>query len=192
MNMQNNINQTSIAVLLILCVSPVMSDSHWQQSSAQTNVYGARSQEPTCCYSQSRLWQNTNTQSGWSVNRKNFDPNGFPQRSDYRPLRPEPLPRDTAQRNPWSVNSPGFAGKRDRAQRPNRQWSNAQYFQPAYYNYPPPVAMDRGGGWESDLMLLGIGAQGDPYFNGPSYPGYGHGLAPFGGPYGPGYPPGMW
>lgn len=201
MNMQHNVYQTSIVVLLMLYISPVLSDSNWRQGPAQTDVYGARTQQPTCCYSQNRRRQEASTGSIWSANRSGFGSSGFSRRSDDRPAQPTPLPRDAAQENPWSASaSSGFA---DRSQRYAGQWPSAAYYQPGYYNYQSPVVMDSDG-WDTGLMLppvYGYGPWSDPYLGVLGYPGLGvpgYGLTPFvsplwlGGPYSPGYVPGIW
>lgn len=216
MNKQHNVYQTSIVVLLILYISPVMSDSNWRQGPAQTDVYGARTQQPSCCYSQNSRRQEANTGSIWRANRSGFGSSGFSQRSDDRPAQPSPLPRDAAQANPWSTSaSSAFA---DRSQRYAGQWPSGAYYQPTNYqpgyyqpgyyqpeynNYPSAVALGADGS-DTGLMLppvYGYGPWNDPYLGVLGYPGLGYpgyGLTPFvsplwlGGGYGPGYAPGIW
>ncbi len=147
--------------------------------------YTQQAAEPACCYSGQRLWKQTNTQSGWSINTRQFDPYGFPLRDRYRQTQPAPLPRGVQTENPWSVSPYASLSSYQRSVPPGGEGRNAQYFQPAYYNYPPPVAV----GNDLDYVPSDFSAMGDPYLTGLAYPygsPYGPGLA-----YGPAFLPGM-
>jgi len=169
---------------IVLSASPVIADPYAQPIPvAPTNVYSVNPVEPTCCYSEQRIWKKTNTQSGWSVSPEHYQPMGFAQRDHYRPSRPTPLPRDRQEDNPWSVIPHGYAGQNYVRKNQNRsRGSNAEYFQPAGYHYPPPVR----GHNELDYVPEAFTGYGDPFLTGMAYPGYapiGYGAPWGGGPY---------
>lgn len=199
--------QSGLAVLLSIgLVVPVTADSSGQLRQRQTDIYGARQHEPTCCYSEERIWKKTGSQTGWSIDPDSYDPYGFPRRDEYRQRRPEPLPRDVEGGNPWSVTEYDYGGGSSRNARGN-PWGNAQFYQPPAYLYPAPV----GGRPGSSLSPHGLGGIDDPYlglgalgapgllYPGVFYPGPGGPLGLPGpltplGLYGPGMGlgPGIW
>lgn len=182
----------SVAVFLILSTSLLKAESFRQSVPvAQSNVYSLSPAEPTCCYSERRIWKKTSTQSGWSVNPNQFNPMGFAQRERYRSMQPAPLPRDRRELNPWSVTNQNYSAHYERRNQNRAQGSNAEYFQPGGYRYPVAA----GGYNELDYVPDALTGYGDPFLYGLAYPGYaplGYATPWGGGPYLPGaglYPP---
>lgn len=209
MSMQRQLLRTGISTLLLAWVVVAIAESRWEQLPGKTKVYGSGQPEPTCCYSESEIWKETGSQSGWSLDQRSFNPYGFPQRDSRGQRRPTPLPRDGEASNPWSVYSYGFAGDSRRSNKYDNPWDNAQYFQPASYHYPAPVYSGLGSPY--GLGMYGLGDPFDPYMGGLGgpglfypglggaglfYPGMGiYGFGPLAGPlslYGPGLIPGIW
>lgn len=159
-------------------------------------IYGSSTGEPTCCYSQSRIWRKTNSQSGWSVQRHSFDPWGFPERESYQAVRPTPLPRGTQLDNPWTMQGSASGRSHGYSRMLSGPGPNADYFQPAPWHYPPPAsptyATAYGMTSEAELEPFGFTGPVDPYLAGLWSPAlFGPGvlnpmwpIAPFG--------PGMW
>ncbi len=194
--MMKMIPRALLCGLGLLALSPAMAAgtaADWQALPGQEPVYGSRGEAPTCCYSENRIWRNTNSESGWSTRGRHFSPYGFANRENYRPQRPTPLPRGVESSNPWSGG--------DYVQRVGQRGAatgrgNAEFFRPAYYNYPPPVGPVPGlGGDPLDPLLMlptpAPGLQADPYLGGLYLPGL---AGPWGaGPWGaPGMTPGFW
>jgi hypothetical protein len=165
-------NTLMLSLLALLSCSlslPVNLAVAAQDASPSVRVYGASPSEPSCCYSPSRIWQKTNSQSGWSVRRHSFDPYGFPERQGYQGLRPTPLPRGTALQNPWTMPGGGLNVGRDYGRMPTVTESNAEFFQPAPWHYPPPAGLESTG--QTEFEPLGFTGIGDPYLTGLLYPG---------------------
>lgn len=202
--------QTGLAAILAvgLCM-PVPADSSGPLRQRQTDIYGSRQHEPTCCYSEERIWKKTGSQTGWSIDPDSYDPYGFPRRDEYPQRRPEPLPRDVEGSNPWSVAAYDYGGESRHPGKQGTPWGNAQFYQPPAYLYPAPV----GAGPGSPLSSYGPGGIDDPYpglgalgapglgYPGAFYPGLGGPLGLLGpltplGLYGPGMGlgpgPGIW
>lgn len=196
--------QQIVSVLLLAIGLVLTADAETlTKHKLQTDIYGARQNEPTCCYSEENIWEKTGSQSGWSINRRSYDAYGFRQRDEYRSTQPEPLPRDREGGNPWSVQTYEFAGDSRRTGNAGNPWANAQFYQPPDYMYPAPV----GNGLYSGHAPYGLGGITDPYLGmaglgapgllgpGAFYPGLGGPLGLLGpltplGLYGPGI--GLW
>ncbi len=180
---------------LLLCAGLVTATtraaSDWVSLPGQTPVYNTGSSEPACCYSADRIWRKTNNESRWSIRGRHFSPYGFANREGYRPSRPTPLPRGVESSNPWAGGE--YVQRIGNGRQAGR--GNAEFFRPAYFNYPPPVGPVPGGvaGDPLDpLLMLPIPAPGllaDPYLGGLYLPGLAGPVGPWGAP---GMVPGMW
>ncbi len=161
--------------------------AEWGDPVGQEPVYATGKGSPTCCYSENRIWRRTSNETGWSTKGRYFSPYGFARRDDYRPRRPAPLPRGVDSANPWTGG--------DYVQRvDSRRGGNAEFFRPAYYNYPPPVGPLPGPAGDplDPLLLLPTpppALAADPYLGGLYLPGL---AGPAGAWAAPGMLPGYW
>lgn len=165
--------------------------AEWPEPIPQEPVYASGNGSPTCCYSEDRIWRRTSNETGWSTKGRHFSPYGFARRDGYRPARPTPLPRGVDSANPWTGG--------DYVQRvAGRQGSGkAEFFRPAYYNYPPPVGpLPGAAGDPLDPLLLPTptpALAADPYLGGLYLPGLAGPAGPWVAPgMLPGYWPGYW
>ncbi len=178
---------------MVMVSATVQAASDWESLPGQEPVYTTGTAEPTCCYSEDRIWRNTNNESRWSTRGRHFSPYGFANREGYRPTRPTPLPRGMESSNPWAG---GEYVQRVGGDRQGR--GNAEFFRPAYYNYPPPVGPVPGslaGDPLDPLLMLPTPAPGllaDPYLGGLYLPGLAGPVGPWGPWSAPGMVPGMW